>query len=719
MMIKVNGEYLDFDDEIETERQIKLFQDIETSNGDFSYSFTLPKTQKNLSIFNNPTPDSVKTIYQNILCDLIDDSGFLIQSGSLMVESITDVISVSFFGGNNDWFGLLGDPLSSLPLKKYDITLTAINIQSSWTKTSGLVFPILDAGALVTRSYSTLKTEDFTPCVYIKSLFKDIFNPLGIKLQGDLLEDVTFNQLIISANARSQGDIQDRSCYVNKTTIQNGITSETKVTFQDETNFPYFDGASGNFNNSTYTADVKMVVRVEINFSIDLNTPSFATQAKIRFYKNSFEQFAYIAGSALSNTSINTTKTVNISLNAGDTVEIYALESAGLGGNIDVEKGSIKITPIYIYKVFGSSSVPNWTQGELVSNILRIFNVLPSYNSNNKTLTLDLFNKIKQKEEIDISDDIEEVEIDYTDFVSNYGIVNIFKYQEGTDEDLRQYNISNFIGYGSGMLTVDNDFIDSEVDVIESDFTSPITYINGAFDMSMERINFVELEDILERSITSVSDGGVDARFNISNADDYFSEGDLVRLETTLDGYNGEWVVEDVTSSYIELTGIDFDASATGTVTLLRHKFTTDDSVYLFVNVPNVSNLFFSSLSAFRINDDFNFQTSAVAYFNLLSTGRQINTKYRQSLSFGSANNPLSNQRTLLDTYWPIFGQILNDPIMLKVIAYFKMTKYDQLKTFLRPLRVRTKETNNLYYLNRISGYQGGSKPCNVELIKL
>jgi len=48
MMIKVNGEYLDFDDVVEIESQIKLFEDIETSNGDYSYSFTLPKTNKNL-----------------------------------------------------------------------------------------------------------------------------------------------------------------------------------------------------------------------------------------------------------------------------------------------------------------------------------------------------------------------------------------------------------------------------------------------------------------------------------------------------------------------------------------------------------------------------------------------------------------------------------------------------------------------------------------------
>lgn len=719
MMVKVSGEYLDFDGDIEIESQIKLFEEIETSNGDYSYSFDLAKTNKNLSALGLPYPDTIKSIYQNVPCELVDDSGFSFKAGSLQVNSISDVITCTFFGGNTDWFGLLSGPMKSLPLQKYNVNLTASNIESSWQKTTGIVFPIIDAGALVTRSYKAFKTEDFTPLFYVKTLFKEIFNAQGIKLQGDLFSDSTFNMLTVAANAKSQNDVDDRSCYVNKTSIQNGITSETKITFQDETTFPYFDGSAGNFASSKYTADVKMNVRVDINLNIDLNAGAFFAGAKIRFYKNSFEQFAYVAGTSGSNTSITTSKSVNISVNAGDTIEIYALEFLGLGGNIDVEGGSIRVTPIYVYKVFGASSVPNWTQGEFVSNVLRIFNVLPSYNSVSKTLTLDLFNKIKSKEAIDVSDSVTIDTIDYTEFISNYGKSNIFKYQEGDDEDLRKYNVDNFIKYGSGEIATDNDFIQNSADVLETDFASPITYLNGAFDTSMERINFVELAEIDSKDISSVSDASPAARFNITDADDLFTDGDLVRVESTLDGYNGDWVVSEVTSTYIELVGLDFDATATGTVTLLNHQFTSDDKVYLFINVANVNNLFFSSIQNMRINDTSVFQSSALAYFNLLSNNRQINLQYKQSLSFGSINNPASYQLSILDTYWPIFSAILNDPVMLRVSAYFNKKTYSELKSFLRPLRVKTSETNNLYYLNRITGYKSGHEPCEAELIKL
>jgi hypothetical protein len=67
MMLKANGEFLDFNEEVEVEKQIKLFEDISTTDGDFSYSFELPKTLNNIRILGNPYPDNIsKQVYQRI-----------------------------------------------------------------------------------------------------------------------------------------------------------------------------------------------------------------------------------------------------------------------------------------------------------------------------------------------------------------------------------------------------------------------------------------------------------------------------------------------------------------------------------------------------------------------------------------------------------------------------------------------------------------------------
>jgi len=591
-----------------------------------------------------------------------------------------------------------------LPLTKYDTELTESTVQASWSKTSGLIFPLLDAGVLVTRSYLNYKIEDFTAGIYVKTLFKEIFNPLGIKLEGNLFQDFMFNTCAVFSNGKSQAEIDNRSTYANKTTTQTGITAATKITFENDSSFPFFDGSQNNFVSSTYTADIKIIV----NVTLSMNVAYGLAAGRIFIYKN---------GVAISTTGFGITTSVgvttvtvseNISLNAGDTLEVYVTRAGGVGVVAVNPNSTIKITPTFIYKFFGKSSVPNWSKGQLVSNILRVFNVLPSYNPYSKTLTLDLFNRITEKEPIDISDNVTITDIDFSEFLSSYGKSNIFQYQEGSDEDLRKYNVSNFISYGSGEIVIDNDFTESSADVVNSDFTSPITYINGAFDTSMERINFVEFDEIDDLEITSVTDSSGIARIQIADADDLFTVGDLVRLETNVSTYNGEWVINAVTSTYITVNGFEYDTTATGTATLLRHKFTTDESVYLLAITPNLSTLFFSSKAQFYLGASSSFTSASLSYFNLLSNGREINAKYKQSLSFGSVNNPLSYQRTMLDTYWPIFGKILNDPVMLRCVAYFNLVKYDQLKTFLRPLRVRTNTTNNLYYLNRITGYKSG-----------
>lgn len=712
-MIKANGEYLDFNGDIEIESRIKLFEEISTSNGDFSYDIEIQDNGHNRRILGIPRADTVKTIYQAVPAEVIDDTGQSIYLGKLQVNRISNrIISSTFYAGNTEWFALLSEPMSSIPLFKYDVVLNTANVVASWSEEDGIVFPIIDGGGLVSRSYQSMKLEDFMPCFYVKTLFKEIFSPLGIKVVGDFIDDPTFNKLLIASNSKSQEEVEARSAYANKTIAQTAIISYTQVTFQDDSNFPFFDGSQNNFSTSRYTADVKMFVTFTINLNI---ITSIGSQGRVYLVVNGANYKTY---GLEPNALIDFSKEETILLEAGDYVEVYINDLLAIG--VRVNSGTFKAVPIFIYYVFGKASVPQWTQLEFVSNILRLFNVLPSYNTNSKTLTLDLFNNIKTKEYVDISQEVIINEIDFSDFVSSYAKNNLFVYQESEDEDLRDYNISNFVSYGSGNLTIDNAYIENEATIVDSDFTSPITYLNGVFDMSMERIQFTELDEILEREITSVSNSGGVARFNIGNADDYYLVGNLVRIETDLDTYNGDWVVDTVTSTYITVKGGSYDANASGSSTLLRHKFTTDDSVYIFINIANTSVSQLSSIAGFTIDESATvYTTTSTAYFNMLSNGRPINRIYKQSLSFGTVNNPLSYQLTLLDAYWPLFSRILNSPVSLLASGYLKRTTFDQIKTFLRPVRIETEETTNLYYVNRNTGYKGSERPCELELIKL
>lgn len=709
MMIKANGEYLDFNGEIDVESRIKLFEEIGMSAGDFSYDIIIQDNGFNRKSLGIPRADTVKIIYQKITSEVIDDTGQSIFTGKLQVNRVEGgFIYSTFYAGNTEWFSDLSEPLSALPLYRYDRDLTEAEIVASFAEDSGIVFPIIDTGVLVSRSYANFKAEDFIGCFYVKTLFNEIFNPKGIKVEGDLLTDPIFNKLVICANNRGQDEIENRSAYANKTADQTEVATAV-ILFEDDSSFPFFDGSEGNYNPVTgeYTADVKMLVRVELNLQI---TSIFSSTVNI-FINGVQAAVRFVFGSP------------QISID-----QIFTVPSGGIitvvldnvGGSTTVNAGAtVKFTPIFLYRAFGNSSVPQWTQMQLVSNILRLFNTLPSYNTTSKTLTIDFFNNIKNKPYVDLSEEVTIDSIDFTEFVSGYAKNNIFKYQESDDEDLRIYNISNFIVYGSGNLTIDNDYIENTKDVVVSDFTTPITYLSGIFDTSLERINFVELEEIDDKAITSVTDVGGTPRFDIANADQLFTVGDLVRFETLLTGYSGEWIVNTVNPAYIIVNGLSFGGSTTGTATLLRHKFTGDENVYLFVNVNNVSPSFFSSNSSVLIGDSTSSSTASLAYFNLLSNNKNINKVFKQSLSFGDVNNPLSYQLSLLDSYWPLFSRILSDPVKGFASGYLKKSTFEKVKSFLRPVMIQTEETRNLYYMNQNRSYKGSEVPCSLELIKL
>lgn len=712
MMLKVDNTFLDFNDDVQMERQVKLFEDIEATTGDFSYSFNLPKTARNIAALSRPFPDNIdKLVYQTIPSELCGNDGITIYRGSIRIERISNVFECSFFSGNTNWYAMLVGNMTDLDLSAYDIEQTSANITGSYSNEDGIIFPLIDTGVLSTRSYHSAKVEDFTPCFFVRTLFKEVFQQSGLKIAGGFLKDYLYNNTIIAANGRSKQQIDDRTAFVEKTTPQT-IPASTDpseiVTFDNDSVHPYFDGPADNFSLVTnrYTADVGMILKIQYTFN-------YTVTGFIGFviYLNGNPIQSDVFGGSLG----VATQSYIVRLQAGDYIEILT-RALGIASSGTVDSGNVRFTPTFVYNILGSFAVPFWTKQQFVSNILRMFNVVPTFDPFTKTVTFELFESIKNKEPIDISPYVTIESTDYAEFINEYGRTNNFRYQENDTENLQEYNITTFVKYGAGVINVDNDFIEESVDVIEVDFSSPVSYQNLVFGASMERINFVELEDNDKTEFGSVSDSSGVAQFNVG--DDIFLQDDLVRVEDSSEEYyNGEWVVSNVGSGTIRLRGVDYNGTATGTITRLSHKVSTSDDVFIFVSVGRYLYSKYGSKTGFYINNGFS-TFVAPAYFSLLALGNTIESEYTQSLSFGRIEDPLFFQRTILEMYWKQFERILNDPVKPIGSAHFPLKVYEQLD-FLRPVTIKTLETTNLYYVNRITGYEGRQTACTIELIKL
>lgn len=729
MMLKVNDEFLDFNELVEIEKRVKLFEEIDETLGDFSYVFSLSKTSKNMRILGNPHPDiKNKTIYSNVDCDLMDDSGTVLYRGFLRVERIKTVIECSFFSGNYNWISLLSGPLSELDLSDLDTDLTEFDIVNSADNTEGVIFPVIDTGALISRSYPSLMVEDFTGCIFVKTLFERIFTQAGIKINGDLFRDPVFDSLLLSKNTRANNDIDNRSMFARKTADENFTDpTDRKILFQDDSNFPYFDGSLDLYDasTSTFTADVKMRVRVDFSLiyfcdSLVAGGKEFGVSINGSFVSmGSFEATIAVANPTFP--LLTATASKFVVLEAGDTMQGFVeFDPAGSTALLTIKENStFKVTPVFTYTTTGASLVPQWTKAQLVSNILSLFCCITDYEPMSKTLTINFMEGIKSKDAIDLSEHLTDIEEDYSEFIDSFGKKSMLSYQENSIDSIRQYNIKNFVNYGAGVIEVNNDFIQPVADILESEFKSPIAYINQTFGASLERTEFVELQEDGDQDFTGVTDASGDARFAVADATIY-TVGELVRIsESTNAGYNGEFVVKNVGAGFIHVRGLSYISDATGIVTKLIHIVGNDDGVYLFINtsynLENVSR--FSSQEGYYINDN-HYTNVGYAFFNMLSTGSQINTEYKQGLSFGSVENPLSYQRSIVDTWWRQVSLILNDPVKLKCSGYIPKKVFLSL-TALNPIRVKTVESNNLYYLNSITGYVDSHIPCEVELIKL
>ncbi len=717
MILKVNHTIMDFNGPVDIDRQAKLFEEIDQERGDFGYAAEMADNGHNRKALGMPLADSLlgsQYIANNAV--LMNDSGTQIHFGSVRVEGVKDSkIRWAFISGNSNWFSMLKGNLSDLPLSKYDTLQTQDNVIASWSKTSGLVYPWIDSGPLKTRRWKSARSEDFAPGLYLHTIFTDLFQHSGLKVNGEMIDNALFNQIVVVTNSKSDSETEARSCNVNKVTDQNlpSNLSYVKVTFDNDSDYPYFDGDADNFDLSLnrYTADLEMDLNVKLTLQLDADH-----WTSIVLYKNGNPTTSHVS---ISTTDTNTL-TTNIHLVAGDYIEWYSRNQVSGGPSVNITSGNLEITPTYIFKSFAKAVVPKWSKQQFVSNVLQIFNAIPSYDPFTKTVTLNLFDKLKGKPSIDISQYITgPIETDFVDFISNYGRRNIFSYSETSEEDTERYNASTDIKYGAGQLIARNDFIQESADVISSDFASPISYIHPEFNCSLDRMELIELVDgEIDAEIATVQDdGNGNAQFMLTDADDIFNVGELVRLEFEDTQYNGEYIIGQTTSTYISLYGGVFYTNSPGKITRMRYENTSSDDAFLVVHTGLRDIDDFSLESLFWLGTS-NRLTWGHSYFNLLATGKPVDSFFKQGLCFGRVNNPLAFQRTLIDAFWQQFARVLNNPVKLLCPANLPETVNARLD-FLEPVSIKTKESSNEYYVNKIEGYQGQQYQCTIELIQL
>jgi hypothetical protein len=716
MILKVAGEILDYNEDIEIERQAKLFQDVSGVFGDYSYSFEIPKTDRNVEILG------VKSINENLPYDKRKDAeiftatGELLYSGYLMIEGVSDTISASFFSGNNSWFEATRKNVRTYNYKVYEKDANYTNISQSWGLDYGIVFPLVDRGTLYQRDTPTMYENDWQPFIYVKDVINTILSQSGgIKMAGDLVKDPLYNSLVTTNGglAGVQDRINDQSVYIGKNTAQSFTsTTQTTVTFTD-TDIPF--GSSERWVNNQYILKEDMAtLSVVLNLKISASTIFFIY---VRLNGTNVFRKQYVSAK-----SVQETITINNIL-ANDVIDVQSAKLSGFA-NYDIQAGSfIKVSPVKFRKVYPAQLLPDLDGNEFIANIFTMFNVFSSYNSNTRTINTRFLENIKNQDAIDISSYIGEIEgNNFTDLVGSYAKSSRFVYTESGDDFVEEYNSVNPIFYGGGELVIDNDFIEDESDFAEMDFTAPfqIPVKWLGFNLPLLEMN----EFIVESSVdySSVSNVSGNARFRYPALSAVvFDIGDFVRITGSTEGsYDGFYRVTFYSSvgsnRFVEFENVTYVANSQGKLEIISIKDILNEDSITIANLPSTPLSDFTDTTSIYYEGN-SITNLAVGYFWLPQVVKPIN-RIRQALTFGSVNDSQYYQKGLLDVYYKTTEAILNDPVMITVEAYLPEKVFRDID-FTRPVRIQHKDFNLLFLVNSISGYKGSHLPCELELIKL
>ena len=445
---------------------------IESREGNYSNKFTIPSTSNNNAILGYPNELNFVTGFKptksrdaRIAIDGLD-----VQRGFIQVEQFNQnnkEFSVSFFSGNTDWLDDISDKqLSDIELSRYDHVYNSTNVAASFTNTEGYIYPFINYGRYNSKSSNNAELVNWMPAMYTHTLIREMFADIGWKVGGNLFQDPVFLKHILPFSLKEltlTEDVVDGLSLSSKLTVGYVYSSGVPIIFdtiEDNSNgYGNYDVLTGVYTaTSTFSTKVQAYVAKSPSgtFSIRVNGLPVIT----------------------GNTGVRAIVINNLTLTPGDTIDVVTNSA---GSNVTTAT-SLYITAndniVEGMNMPMSSTLPDMSQEDLLQTVFNQFGAVFTSDNISKTVFINKFEKVKDNiiNAIDWSDKLDlsrDIEVDYTELVSDYSKVNILGYKENVDSNIkRDWTIDVNPFGGNGSFTIDNDFLSKEDEIFESEFVS-------------------------------------------------------------------------------------------------------------------------------------------------------------------------------------------------------------------------------------------------------
>lgn len=734
MILKKGNEYLDFNGDIEIDQQVASVETLDTV-GTFSYSFSLPPTIKNKRLLGITSYDVVnkRVFTQTDDVELQTDLGMTLLTGSLLVTD-TLAISCSFVSGNTTFFNSIQGKIADTDLSDFDVYLNEANITNSWTKNDGVVFPLVDRGQLSLRKDAFMKMRkfnglvyqnDWQPFVYIKSTVQRCLQKSGLKIAGDLVNDATYSSLITTNNSTRffEQKIKETNVFVGKTTPQTiSDAGYTKISFEDATSGMFYTTIKNSWDYVNNKWNVPFDCTIAVTFTLQTSDATKLINISIRRSGTLEREDFNLKGLLLSGTTSSTKDPLghpqDFHSNANDAFELWAQVDSSTPGSVTILSGTFLGEVQKTSFIFAQQLLPDQDAKDFIKEIFRLFNVVCSFDSYTKTINTKFFKNIVTSTEQDYSRFIDSYNAENGfELVSGYAQSNNVTYKDDSTQEIINYNNANIVPYGAGQIKISNKFLNITSDLFQSNFTAAFSQFYPAFGVQLIKLNFSEYvtnEDPDESdSITSVTNSSGDAQFN--GAIPYIVHNNPFTV-------NAQGLLALDENQSLKFNEIQSDAQ----ILALHITNVAIPKTFRFSEGFNGNDWYLYRLYNFTTqgyNGDWELKAFAsvthtnasIAVFATSIDGTELDA-VNQGLSFG----PIANKQslTLLGNYYSNFISSVNDPVKLLANMYIPEKEFVNFD-FLKPVRLKTKNFNSLFFCQKIRGYKNSSTPCIMELVKI
>lgn len=307
--------------------------DIASRKSAFSYSIKLPRTSRNVQVFDmlGVAGNTSRKPFENVSADYIVDGVPLVSDGYVVISSTTEFFEINIFDGVIDLGERLkGLKLSDLPLSDLDHVLTSQGVVDSFSNTEGFIYGLANFGLGISQG---VKAEKIAPSVYTHSLFRKIFESSGLNLVGSFFEanEKYLSEVVTPVKGYEVQDQPFES--IGKGSVQTNILSEYKtspsyISFEREfTPSGSMTGASVQGNKINFSVAGTYKLKLNVKFS------SYKTYLQLRVKMNGKGvSYNYLASQSDSGSG---TKTISVTFNAeaGDEVSFWLNGASDYGSD--------------------------------------------------------------------------------------------------------------------------------------------------------------------------------------------------------------------------------------------------------------------------------------------------------------------------------------------------------------------------------------------------